>query len=132
MDRQGADFSRFTPDEEPPQGRSGACNLPIGAEEKLRRDRPGQDEGDPGRFDAGDEVRDMRDRRICAPRPSNGAKMVRPRRRRRRVDAQNREGQALTVEEIKKGLRLRTIKTNHADAVRLGVQNKGVQAMLTR
>ena len=36
------------------------------------------------------------------------------------------------MEEIKKGLRLRTIKTNHADAVRLGVQNKGVQAMLTR
>ncbi len=137
MDRQGANFFKvLRAHQDPPEGQPGADPDADRRRGKVRgRGRPGQDEGDLlGRIDAGHEVRRRATfRRTSSRRRSEWReKMVEA-----AAEADDElmhkylEGHDLSEEDIKRGLRKRTI-ANEIVPMLCGsaFKNKGVQAML--
>ena len=132
MDRTGADFMRvLRAGPGAAQGEPG----PDPAADRLRGEVPGrrrsrQDEGDLlGRRHAGHEVRgEGRPRRHCWKRRKQWREKMVETAAEASEELMNKylESGELSVEEIKKGLRLRTItRRDLPDAVRLGVQEQG-------
>ncbi len=136
MDRVGATFFKsYEHIRTRLKGNPVPIQLPIGAGGQVRgSDRPGDDAGDLlGRRLAGHEVRQEAD---PGGAPRRGEGVARQdgrggRRSERRADEQVPRDNELSVEEIKKGLRLRTIN-NEIVPMLCGTafKNKGVQAML--